>query len=361
MNTSKKVVSKIQPCGLVAVSKKGYTQKKLHIYDQGQKNSISGIRATIFGATGYIGQYVGQEIGAIGSQLIYPFRSQTKRPAWYTFDLKLTGDLGYSHLIPYFDFSKDEAIERAIADSNVVINLIGTNDGYNDNETHHHANVTLARKIAKIAKKKDVIRYIHFSAAGADPQSPSKFLRTKWLGEQVTRDEFPEATIMRPCTIYQGRLEDRMFKFHQWNNYLWLVDDGQAKRQPIHVSDVGKCVLNALKLEESAGQTYELGGPVVHSLHEIYEMTLAKAELIPKIVSVPFWFYHNIMNMMPHGDTFSLEHALYEKTDLVVGKDAKTCEDLYIKPASWAHNLKYNVKWYRPTHYGPQTLQDELK
>ena len=33
--------------------------KLLHIYDKGSLNSISGIRATIFGATGFMGPYIG--------------------------------------------------------------------------------------------------------------------------------------------------------------------------------------------------------------------------------------------------------------------------------------------------------------
>jgi len=43
-----------------------------------------------------------------------------------------------------------------------------------------------------------------------------------------------------------------------------VYDDCAAKKQPIRDADVAKCVLNALKMEESKGKTYELGGP--HSL-----------------------------------------------------------------------------------------------
>ena len=44
---------------------------------------------------------------------------------------------------------------------------------------------------------------------------------------------------------------------------MLVYDDCSAKKQPIRENDVAKCVLNALKLEESKGKTYELGGPHV--------------------------------------------------------------------------------------------------
>lgn len=36
--------------------------------------------------------------------------------------------------------------------------------------------------------------------------------------------------------------------------------------------DVGLAVLNALKLPETVGKTYELGGPFVYTRKEIYEI-----------------------------------------------------------------------------------------
>lgn len=56
----------------------------LHIYDQRSLNSISGIRATIFGATGFMGPYIGQKLGMIGSDLVFPH----KNPHLYNDEVK---------------------------------------------------------------------------------------------------------------------------------------------------------------------------------------------------------------------------------------------------------------------------------
>ena len=114
------------------------------------------------------------------------------------------------------------------------------------------------------AKNPNVKRLIHFSAAGAAADSASQDLRTKFIAEKEVLDIFPNATIFRPCTIYG--MNDYFVKswhiqrdfFHHFNV---VTDDCTAKRQPIFVHDIAQCVLNALKLPETAGKTYELGKP----------------------------------------------------------------------------------------------------
>lgn len=44
----------------------------LNFNDKGYRQANSGIRATIFGATGFVGPYVGAVLGYIGSDLNFP-------------------------------------------------------------------------------------------------------------------------------------------------------------------------------------------------------------------------------------------------------------------------------------------------
>jgi NADH dehydrogenase (ubiquinone) 1 alpha subcomplex subunit 9 len=44
-----------------------------------------------------------------------------------------------------------------------------------------------------------------------------------------------------------------------WYNFNVVTDDCTAKRQPILVNDVATAVLNALKLEKTAGKIYDIG------------------------------------------------------------------------------------------------------
>lgn len=70
------------------------------------------------------------------------------------------------------------------------------------NYKYEDVNVTAAQSIASIATETGVSRLIHVSHLNASPNSPSEFYRSKYHGERVVRDAFPEATIVRPGPLF---------------------------------------------------------------------------------------------------------------------------------------------------------------
>ena len=162
-----------------------------------------------------------------------------------------------------FNYDDDRLYDEAIKNSNVVINLTGSRAQNKLYNKAVYANINVAQKIAEACQRNpNVRRLIHFSACGADPASPSPDLSTKFHGEEAVLNAFPNATIFRPTTVYG--MQDYFIRHwakerEWWYNFNIVTDDCTAKRQPILVNDIAQCVLNALKLEESAGQIYELG------------------------------------------------------------------------------------------------------
>merc|ERR1719373_873917 len=63
----------------------------------GGRHSVSGVTATIFGATGFLGRYLTNELGKIGSQMIIPYRCIEQDTA----HLRVMGDLGRIILDPF--------------------------------------------------------------------------------------------------------------------------------------------------------------------------------------------------------------------------------------------------------------------
>ncbi|CAL8147024.1 unnamed protein product [Orchesella dallaii] len=244
----------------------------------GGRSSFNGVVATIFGSSGFIGKYVVNKLGKIGTQIIIPYRGDH----YDVRKLRLAGDLGQVLFFPYH-LQDEVSIRQAMKYSNVVINLIGR-DWETRNFTYKDVNVTGARMIARMAKESGVKRLIHFSSLNCeDPlglslgilPDGSQFLKSKYEGELAVRDEFPDVTIFRPADVW-GQ-EDRFVKYyaHHWRRFfqwvpLWYRGERTIK-QPVYVSDVAQGVINAIYDQDTAGQTYDIIGPNRYQLGELVD------------------------------------------------------------------------------------------
>ncbi|KAK6164378.1 hypothetical protein DH2020_001242 [Rehmannia glutinosa] len=188
--------------------------------------SGSGIVATVFGATGFLGRYLVQQLGR---------EYETRN---YSFE-----------------------------------------------EVNHH----MAEQLAIIAKEHGgIMRYIHVSCLGASPSSPSRMLRTKAAAEEAISRELPEATVMRPAVMLgtEDRILNPWAHFAKKYSFLPLIGDGSTKFQPVYVVDVASAIIAALKDDgTSMGKVYELGGPEIYTMHELAIAT--PRELLLKKVPFP--------------------------------------------------------------------------
>jgi len=55
----------------------------------GGRSSVSGITATVFGATGFLGRYIVNQLGKMGSRVIIPYRCQDNEMAHLQVTLSL--------------------------------------------------------------------------------------------------------------------------------------------------------------------------------------------------------------------------------------------------------------------------------
>uniref|UniRef100_A0AAR2LW49 NADH dehydrogenase [ubiquinone] 1 alpha subcomplex subunit 9, mitochondrial n=1 Tax=Pygocentrus nattereri TaxID=42514 RepID=A0AAR2LW49_PYGNA len=241
---------------------------------KGGRSSSSGIAATVFGASGFLGRYVVNRLGRIGSQIVIPHRCDQYDVMY----LRPMGDLGQIIFMEW-DARDKESIKRAIAHSNVVINLVGR-EWETSNYKFEDVFVTIPQQIAKASREAGVTKFIHMSHLNADIRSPSKYLRNKAVGEIAVRDEFPDAIIMKPSEFF-GR-EDRFF--NHFANMRWfgkavpLIAMGKKTvKQPCHVVDVAKAIVNAIKDPDTNGKTYALVGPNRYLLHDLVEYVYAVA------------------------------------------------------------------------------------
>ncbi|KAG6576077.1 NADH dehydrogenase [ubiquinone] 1 alpha subcomplex subunit 9, mitochondrial, partial [Cucurbita argyrosperma subsp. sororia] len=311
----------------------------------GGRSSVSGIVATVFGATGFLGRYVVQQLAKMGSQVLVPFRGSEDSPR----HLKLMGDLG--QIVPMKYNPRDESsIKAVMAKANVVLNLIGR-EYETRNYSFEEVNHSMAEQLATIAKEHGgILRFIQVSCLGASSSSPSRFLRAKAAAEESVLKAFPEATILRPAGMIgtEDRIMNTWAHFAKKYGFVPLFGDGSTKIQPVYVVDVAAGAVSALTDDgTSIGKVYELGGPEIFTVHDLAEIMFDMIREWPHYVKVPYpiakaistpreILLNKVPFPLPTPSIFNLDQILALTQDTVVSENALTFNDLGIAP----HKLK---------------------
>ena len=237
--------------------------------------------ATVFGGSGFIGRYVVQRLAQKG----YIVRVAVRDPIRAGF-LKVTGVVG--QIVPlYASVTNEATVARAVAGAELVVNLVGIL-AERRGADFHAIHAEAAGRMARLAAAAGVFRFVHVSAIGADPASPSRYGSSKAAGEQAVRQHFPGATILRPSVVFGP--EDQFF--NRFGTMAMLspimpVFSGKTRLQPVYVGDVADAVIAALARAEAAGAIYELGGPRVMSLREVLRFVLEQTGRRRMMVPVP--------------------------------------------------------------------------
>jgi NADH dehydrogenase (ubiquinone) 1 alpha subcomplex subunit 9 len=313
---------------LLKTNKTNRSEKRtVYALTDGGRSSVSGIVATVFGSTGFLGRYIVNSFGRMGSQVFVPYRGEEHA----TNHLRVMGDVGQVVAVKYNLLDK-ESIRRAMKNSNVVINL-ATQWWPSRNFNPHQVNVIGARNVAEVAAEMGIERFVHFSSTAADLRSDSEYYRTKAEGELAVKKAFPEATIMKP-TIVSG-MEDKWLNSHGSMIHYWPVYpiwEKSRRYQPIMAESVAEAVVAAVTNPETVGQTYELGGPKVYTMEELIDIMLVVTRHKPNIVNVPLGAIKTFAKMTAwHRNPRFTVDLLNDTTDRVVSDDAKTLEDLGVK------------------------------
>lgn len=244
-------ISKKKTKDLVQKSRRCYEVQRLHVYDKGTRNSISGIKATVFGGSSIVGSHIGARLTLMGSVCVYPHRSTGDFSNQVFRELRVAADMGYKTAIKLTDFTDQDEIDVTLKHSNVAICTIGSRRFHKNIKDFEDSNINVPRTIAKAVKaNKNIKRFIYISAAGADPNSASRRLRTKWIGEQEVKEIYPEVTILRPTTIFNTLDPNNSFQgkwgmmMKMFNRTMFRVEGANGLIQPVEANDIALATIN---------------------------------------------------------------------------------------------------------------------
>ena len=190
-----------------------------------------------------------------------------------------------------------------------------------------------------------------------------------------TAAAFPGATIVRPSVVFGP--EDKFFNLFAGLARLSPVlpvvgcpaipkvelfvpegpvridiyGGGGPRFQPVYVGDVADAIMKILGDHDTAGKTYELGGPRTYSFKEIMELMLAEIGRRRILLPLPYafarieaWF----LEKWPQPILTRDQVTLLEK-DNVVAEGALTFQDLEMEPTAAEAILPTYLRRFRPS------------
>src|ERR1700738_3473480 len=286
-------------------------------------------RITVFGGTGFIGRHLVALLLRSGATV----RLAVRHPG----RVQMTTVSGQPPELLQADVLDDVGVGAAIAGADAVVNLVGILTE-TTTQTYRAIHVEGARRVALAAQRHGVMLLIHISALGASPTSPAISDRTKAEGEEAVRAAFPQATIVRPSLVFgeDDHFFSRFAAMIRSSPVLPLIGGGTTKFQPVFVGDMAAGLLELLRRSDTAGKTYEFGGPQIYSFKVLLELLLTAMNRQRVLIPIPFALAEmqaGLLELLPN-PPLTRDQVRLLKTDKVVSGAEPTLSDLGVQPRS---------------------------
>ncbi len=118
------------------------------------------------------------------------------------------------------------------------------------------------------------------SGIGADPASPSLYVRKRGEGELAVTAAFPNATIVRPAVMFgaDGGFVTTVLPLLRLPFYP-MFGRGETRLQPVAVEDVAEAIARILERPQAEPRLYDFGGPRVFTYEEFLRTVMREAGL----------------------------------------------------------------------------------
>jgi len=285
----------------------------------------------IFGASGFLGRYVVNEL-LKNNWIIKVFVRNPIRAKHLT----LMGKLGQVS-IHQCDIIDATNVEKSIASGSKVINLVGILEEKNK-QNFNNIHLKGAINIAKACLKYKVDKLIHFSALGLYDGEHSKYAKSKLDAENNVKKIFKKTIIFKPSVVFgpEDNFTNKFAKMASISLFLPLINSGETKFQPVYVKDVAKALSKVIKEDIHNGKVYNLGGPEIMSFKEILDLILLKIrkKRIYLNLSFPIAKLLGLLFALSPIKPITLDQVRLLEKDNTLPKNGLGFKDLGINPSS---------------------------
>jgi uncharacterized protein YbjT (DUF2867 family) len=292
----------------------------------------------VFGGTGFLGRRVVHQLRSRGFSVRVASRQRERglRP--------LDGN---EHLQSIqADIHDERSIADCLAGAYAAVNAVSLYVEHGS-ETFHSVHVEAAERVATEARRAGVARLVQVSGIGADPASPSLYIRKRGEGERAVQAAFAETILIRPAVMFgpdDGFLTTILDLLRRLPIYP-MFGRGRTRLQPAYVEDVAEAIAQAL-LPDVPARTFELGGPRVYSYEELIRTIAREAGLRPTLIPVPFAAWHALAlaaKMLPEPPVTRNQVELME-IDTVASPEMPGFGELGISPHAVEEILRQMVR-----------------
>ena len=237
---------------------------------------MSDTATLVLGGSGFVGRHLVARLAAAGRRVVVATRQRERAKHLIVLP---TVDVVEA------DVHNEAVLAQLVRRASVVVNLVGILHEPRRGE-FGRVHVELARKLVAACAAAGVARLLHMSALNADPNGPSRYLRTKGEAEAIVASSGLSWTIFRPSIIF-GREDSFLNLFATLERFAPLIPlaCSGARFQPVFVGDVARAFDAATDDDAAHGKRYSLCGPKVYTLRELVayvgELTGYKRPILP--------------------------------------------------------------------------------
>jgi uncharacterized protein YbjT (DUF2867 family) len=238
---------------------------------------------SVFGGAGFLGRRLVRRLASEATSVRVAVRHADRaRSALHAEGLERVAVFGA-------DVCDPATVAAALAGADAVVDAVS---GYVETGavTFEAVHERGAENLAREAAAAGVARFVLVSGIGADPESGSAYIRARGRGERAVQQLFPGATIVRPSAMFGpgDALFGTLAQLARLLPALPLIGGGHTRLQPVYVEDVAEAIARILADPGAAGRTFELAGPTVYTMRELFTIALGIIGKHRMLVPIPF-------------------------------------------------------------------------